>query len=69
MKFDCIEGECIILVQILKGEFRTEDYDFCVAHSDMEKALVPLKSVLKSRYPTWDNGEPLCLALSIMLSP
>lgn len=50
MKFDCIEGECIILVQILKGEFRTEDYDFCVAHSDMEKALVPLKSVLKSRY-------------------
>ena len=42
--------------QILKGRFMIDDYDFCVAHEDMAHAIMPLRGVLKSRFPTRING-------------
>ncbi|PAV63911.1 hypothetical protein WR25_03282 [Diploscapter pachys] len=45
-----------VVKKILKGHFRTEDYDFCVAHSDMAHAILPLRGVLRTRFPTKFNG-------------
>ena len=42
--------------KILKGRFMIDDYDFCVAHEDMAHAIMPLRGVLKSRFPTRING-------------
>ncbi|TMS38190.1 hypothetical protein L596_004966 [Steinernema carpocapsae] len=45
-----------IIKKIIKGQFRTDDYDFCVAHTDMSSAILPLRGILKSRFPTYING-------------
>ncbi|KAE9551743.1 hypothetical protein FO519_005054 [Halicephalobus sp. NKZ332] len=45
-----------IIKKIIKGQFRIDDYDFCVAHSDMGSAILPLRGVLRSRFPTRLNG-------------
>ncbi|CAK5062333.1 unnamed protein product [Meloidogyne enterolobii] len=42
--------------KILKGQFLIEDYDFCVAHEGMAKEILPLRGVLKSRFPNRING-------------
>ncbi|KAL7078811.1 hypothetical protein ACQ4LE_002027 [Meloidogyne hapla] len=42
--------------KILKGQFLIEDYDFCVAHEDMAREILPLRGVLKSRFPNKTNG-------------
>jgi hypothetical protein len=42
--------------KILKGQFLIEDYDFCVAHEDVAKEILPLRGVLKSRFPNKNNG-------------
>jgi ribosomal protein L1 len=42
--------------KILKGQFRIDDYDFCVAHSDMMGLMNSLRGLLKSRFPTILNG-------------
>ncbi|CAD5219013.1 unnamed protein product [Bursaphelenchus okinawaensis] len=43
--------------KIIKGQFRIDDYDFCVAHSNMAgPILAPLRGLLKSRYPSKLNG-------------
>jgi hypothetical protein len=45
--------------QIIKGQFNTDDYDFCVAHTDIIKALMPLRAVLKERFPSKINGRTI----------
>lgn len=57
--------DCINL-QIIKGQFRTDDYDFCVAHVDMASYILPLRGILRTKFPTRFNGEflsvpPTCL--------
>lgn len=42
--------------KIIKGQFRTDDYDFCVSHSDMGSSILPLRGILKMRFPTRANG-------------
>ncbi|CAD5226680.1 unnamed protein product [Bursaphelenchus xylophilus] len=43
--------------KIVKGQFRIDDYDFCVAHNNMAgPVLAPLRGLLKSRYPSKVNG-------------
>lgn len=42
--------------KIIKGQFRTDDYDFCVSHSDMGSSILPLRGILKTRFPTRANG-------------
>lgn len=42
--------------KIVKGQFRVDDYDFCVAHSNMIGSIAPLRGVLRSRFPTKVNG-------------
>lgn len=42
--------------QIIKGMFRIDDYDFCVAHTDMASSILPLRGILKSRFPNKING-------------
>ncbi|CAB3406591.1 unnamed protein product [Caenorhabditis bovis] len=45
-----------MIKKIIKGQFRTEDYDFCVAHIDMASFILPLRGILKTRFPTRANG-------------
>uniref|UniRef100_A0AC34QH75 Sphingolipid 4-desaturase n=1 Tax=Panagrolaimus sp. JU765 TaxID=591449 RepID=A0AC34QH75_9BILA len=45
-----------IIKKIIKGQFRIDDYDFCVAHTDMSSSLLPLRGILKTRFPTRING-------------
>uniref|UniRef100_A0A1I7YUV4 39S ribosomal protein L1, mitochondrial n=1 Tax=Steinernema glaseri TaxID=37863 RepID=A0A1I7YUV4_9BILA len=45
-----------MIKKIIKGQFRTDDYDFCVAHSEMSSHILPLRGILKSRFPTRING-------------
>lgn len=45
-----------VIKKIIKGQFRIDDYDFCVAHSDMGTSILPLRGILKSRFPTRNNG-------------
>uniref|UniRef100_A0A0K0FZZ4 39S ribosomal protein L1, mitochondrial (inferred by orthology to a human protein) n=1 Tax=Strongyloides venezuelensis TaxID=75913 RepID=A0A0K0FZZ4_STRVS len=45
-----------IIKKIVKGQFRVDDYDFCVAHIDMGSSILPLRGILKSRLPTRING-------------
>lgn len=40
----------------MKGKFVIDDYDFCIAHQDMVSAILPLRGVLKTRFPTKLNG-------------
>ncbi|KAF7639960.1 hypothetical protein Mgra_00000402 [Meloidogyne graminicola] len=42
--------------KILKGQFLIEDYDFCVAHESVAKEILPLRGILKSRFPNKING-------------
>ncbi|GMR49770.1 hypothetical protein PMAYCL1PPCAC_19965, partial [Pristionchus mayeri] len=42
--------------KIIKGQFRVDDYDFCVAHQDIGTSILPLRGILKSRFPTKLNG-------------
>lgn len=43
--------------KIIKGQFRIDDYDFCVAHSNMSgSVLAPLKGLLRSKFPSRANG-------------
>uniref|UniRef100_A0A0N5C9C7 39S ribosomal protein L1, mitochondrial n=1 Tax=Strongyloides papillosus TaxID=174720 RepID=A0A0N5C9C7_STREA len=45
-----------MIKKIIKGQFRIDDYDFCVAHTDMGSTILPLRGILKSRLPTKTNG-------------
>lgn len=45
-----------MIKKILKGQFRTDDYDFCVSHVDMGPSILPLRGILKTRFPTRING-------------
>lgn len=42
--------------KIVKGQFRVDDYDFCVAHSNMAGLISPLRGIFRSRFPTKLNG-------------
>ncbi|KAL3097937.1 hypothetical protein niasHS_000672 [Heterodera schachtii] len=42
--------------KILKGQFNMDDYDFCIAHTDMARHILPLRGVIKTRFPTKING-------------
>ncbi|MCP9260744.1 39S ribosomal protein L1, mitochondrial [Dirofilaria immitis] len=42
--------------RIIKGMFRIDDYDFCVAHTDMASSILPLRGILRSRFPNKING-------------
>lgn len=43
-------------LQILKGTFKTDDFDFAVAHLDIVNELKSLKTLLKRRFPNELNG-------------
>uniref|UniRef100_A0A914QA80 39S ribosomal protein L1, mitochondrial n=1 Tax=Panagrolaimus davidi TaxID=227884 RepID=A0A914QA80_9BILA len=45
-----------VIKKIIKGQFRIDDYDFCVAHTDMSSSILPLRGILRSRFPTRING-------------
>uniref|UniRef100_A0A0N4ZH13 39S ribosomal protein L1, mitochondrial n=1 Tax=Parastrongyloides trichosuri TaxID=131310 RepID=A0A0N4ZH13_PARTI len=45
-----------MIKKIIKGQFRIDDYDFCIAHEDMGSTILPLRGILKSRLPTRTNG-------------
>ncbi|VDM56218.1 unnamed protein product [Angiostrongylus costaricensis] len=45
-----------VVKKIIKGQFRTDDYDFCVAHMDMATYILPLRGILRTRFPTRSNG-------------
>uniref|UniRef100_A0A914WI12 Mitochondrial ribosomal protein L1 n=1 Tax=Plectus sambesii TaxID=2011161 RepID=A0A914WI12_9BILA len=45
-----------IVKKIVKGQFRTEDFDFAVAHTDMAMAIPPIRGILKKKFPTKLNG-------------
>ncbi|KAI6216178.1 hypothetical protein M3Y99_01834200 [Aphelenchoides fujianensis] len=45
-----------MIKKIVKGLFRVDDYDFCVAHSNMHGIIAPLRGILRSRFPTKQNG-------------
>uniref|UniRef100_A0A7E4V339 39S ribosomal protein L1, mitochondrial n=1 Tax=Panagrellus redivivus TaxID=6233 RepID=A0A7E4V339_PANRE len=45
-----------MIKKIIKGQFRIDDYDFCVAHTDMGSTILPLRGILKTRFPTKING-------------
>ncbi|GMS97006.1 hypothetical protein PENTCL1PPCAC_19181, partial [Pristionchus entomophagus] len=45
-----------MIKKIIKGQFRIDDYDFCVAHQDMATHILPLRGILKTRFPTRING-------------
>ncbi|KAF8373937.1 mrpl-1 [Pristionchus pacificus] len=47
-----------MIKKIIKGQFRVDDYDFCVAHQDMATHILPLRGILKTRFPTRINGGP-----------
>ncbi|CAD6198146.1 unnamed protein product [Caenorhabditis auriculariae] len=45
-----------MIKKIIKGQFRIDDYDFCVSHVDMASFILPLRGILKTRFPTRSNG-------------
>ncbi|PIO57872.1 ribosomal protein, L1P family [Teladorsagia circumcincta] len=45
-----------VVKKIIKGQFRTDDYDFCVAHADMASYILPLRGILRTKFPTRSNG-------------
>ncbi|VDK78796.1 unnamed protein product [Litomosoides sigmodontis] len=45
-----------MIKKIIKGMFRIDDYDFCVAHTDMASSILPLRGILRSRFPNKING-------------
>uniref|UniRef100_A0A914I7X2 Ribosomal protein n=1 Tax=Globodera rostochiensis TaxID=31243 RepID=A0A914I7X2_GLORO len=45
-----------MIKKILKGHFIMDDYDFCIAHDDMARHILPLRGVIKTRFPTKING-------------
>jgi len=45
-----------VIKKILKGQFKIDDYDFCVAHTNMAKDIAPLRGILRSKFPTKLNG-------------
>jgi len=45
-----------VVKKIMKGQFRVDEYDFCISHSDCASAILPLRGLLKSRFPTRLNG-------------
>ncbi|VDK82586.1 unnamed protein product [Onchocerca ochengi] len=45
-----------VIKKIIKGMFRIDDYDFCVAHTDMASSILPLRGILRSRFPNKING-------------
>ncbi|CAI5448882.1 unnamed protein product [Caenorhabditis angaria] len=45
-----------MIKKIIKGQFRTDDYDFCVSHTDMASFILPLRGILKTRFPSRANG-------------
>ncbi|KAK6749822.1 hypothetical protein RB195_002059 [Necator americanus] len=45
-----------VVKKIIKGQFRTDDYDFCVAHVDMASFILPLRGILRTKFPTRSNG-------------
>ncbi|CAG9529969.1 unnamed protein product [Cercopithifilaria johnstoni] len=45
-----------MIKKIIKGMFRIDDYDFCVAHVDMASSILPLRGILRSRFPNKING-------------
>ncbi|VDL64396.1 unnamed protein product [Nippostrongylus brasiliensis] len=45
-----------VVKKIIKGQFRTDDYDFCVAHMDMASYILPLRGILRTKFPTRNNG-------------
>ncbi|VDP04708.1 unnamed protein product [Heligmosomoides polygyrus] len=45
-----------VVKKIIKGQFRTDDYDFCVAHVDMASYILPLRGILRTKFPTRFNG-------------
>ncbi|VDK55772.1 unnamed protein product, partial [Cylicostephanus goldi] len=45
-----------VVKKIIKGQFRTDDYDFCVAHTDMASYILPLRGILRTKFPTRSNG-------------
>ncbi|KAK6036143.1 hypothetical protein COOONC_26352, partial [Cooperia oncophora] len=45
-----------VVKKIIKGQFRTDDYDFCVAHTDMSSYILPLRGILRTKFPTRANG-------------
>nr|CDJ90384.1 Ribosomal protein L1 domain containing protein [Haemonchus contortus] len=45
-----------VIKKIIKGHFRTDDYDFCVAHVDMASYLLPLRGILRTKFPSRFNG-------------
>lgn len=49
--------------KIVKGQFRVDDYDFCVAHSNMQGLIAPLRGILRTRFPTKINGLLIFLTL------
>ncbi|VBB29657.1 unnamed protein product [Acanthocheilonema viteae] len=44
-----------MIKKIIKGMFRIDDYDFCVAHTDMASSILPLRGILRSRFPNKIN--------------
>ncbi|VDN40523.1 unnamed protein product, partial [Gongylonema pulchrum] len=46
-----------MIKKIIKGMFRIDDYDFCVAHTDMASSILPLRGILRSRFPNKLNGK------------
>ncbi|CAJ0936154.1 unnamed protein product, partial [Mesorhabditis belari] len=45
-----------IIKKVIKGQFRMDDYDFCVAHTDMSSHILPLRGLLRTKFPTKKNG-------------
>ncbi|KJH41201.1 ribosomal protein, L1P family [Dictyocaulus viviparus] len=45
-----------VVKNILKGQFRIDDYDFCVAHTNMASFILPLRGILRTKFPTRLNG-------------
>jgi ribosomal protein L1 len=52
--------------KIVKGQFRMDDYDFCVAHSNMAIVISPLRGVLRSRFPSKINGILFCAYFNVI---
>lgn len=45
-----------MIKKILKGQFMIDDYDFCVAHTNMIGEIPTLRGILRHRFPTKING-------------
>uniref|UniRef100_A0A1I7W698 RL10P_insert domain-containing protein n=1 Tax=Heterorhabditis bacteriophora TaxID=37862 RepID=A0A1I7W698_HETBA len=58
--------DAIKKVIIIKGQFRTDDYDFCVSHLDMASFILPMRGILKTRFPTKSNDLAIYCYLKII---